>query len=533
MRNAESVAELDADIVVCGGGLGGCAAALAAAQMGRSLVLTEETPWLGGQLSSQGVPPDENHWIESFGGTRSYQEFRTRIRAYYRRNYPMTGRAMRDPLLNPGNAWVSRIAHEPRVAVAVLWEMLAPYIHSGKVRLLLEHKPVAAEVDGDEIRSMTLQDLRSGALRTLRGKLFLDATELGDALPLTGTEYVTGAESHADTGEPHAPLGPPRPLNMQAITHCFIVDYVAGRDATIDRPEAYDFWRSFVPDLTPNWPGKLLSWSYTQPRTGTPINGGILGPPQGTTDLWRYRRLIDPHNFEPGFYNGDVVVINWPQNDYFLGPIIECSEEEREAHLAGAKQLSLSLLYWLQTEAPRPDGGVGYPGLRLRTDAFGTEDGLALYPYVRESRRIKARFTILEQHVSREVRGHHGAQPFDDSVGIGHYQIDLHPSTGGDNYIDFPACPFQIPLGSLIPVRMRNLLAAGKNLGVTHVTNGCYRLHPVEWNVGEAAGYAAALCCEKGFTPEALIEPARLNDLQRLLERAGVRLEWPTLGPRD
>ncbi|SIB81556.1 FAD dependent oxidoreductase [Mycobacteroides abscessus subsp. abscessus] len=68
-------------------------------------------------------------------------------------------------------------------------------------------------------------------------------------------------------------------------------------------------------------------------------------------------------------------------------------EEERKKHLEGARQLSLSLLYWMQTEAPRPDGGQGYKGLRLRPDVTGTDDGLAMYPYIRESRRIKAEFT--------------------------------------------------------------------------------------------------------------------------------------------
>ena len=77
---------------------------------------------------------------------------------------------------------------------------------------------------------------------------------------------------------------------------------------------------------------------------------------------------------------------------------------------------------------------------------------------------------------------------FADSVGVGSYRIDLHPSTGGMNYIDISSLPFQIPLGALIPRRIENLLPACKNLGTTHITNGCYRLHPVEWAIGEAAG---------------------------------------------
>ncbi|MEO1972273.1 MAG: FAD-dependent oxidoreductase, partial [Pirellulaceae bacterium] len=114
-----------------------------------------------------------------------------------------------------------------------------------------------------------------------------------------------------------------------------------------------------------------------------------------------------------------------------------------------------SLMYWLQTEAHRLDGGVGFPELRLRPDIVGTEDGLAKYPYVRESRRIRACFTVLEEHVGAEQRasitGKSGnelkAASFPDSVGVGSYAIDLHPSTGGDNYIDFATLPFQVPLG--------------------------------------------------------------------------------------
>jgi hypothetical protein len=120
------------------------------------------------------------------------------------------------------------------------------------------------------------------------------------------------------------------------------------------------------------------------------------------------------------------------------------------------------------------------------------------------------------------------AEVFADSVGIGSYAIDLHPSSGGDNYIDFGALPFQIPLGSLIPVRMENLLPACKNLGVTHLTNGCYRLHPVEWNIGEAAGALAAHCLATRRAPRQVRNTAaHLADFQRELQAQGMPLAWP------
>jgi hypothetical protein len=108
------------------------------------------------------------------------------------------------------------------------------------------------------------------------------------------------------------------------------------------------------------------------------------------------------------------------------------------------------------------------------------------------------------------------------------YRIDLHPSTGGDNYIDIGASPFQIPVGALIPRRLRNLIAAGKDIGTTHITNGCYRLHPVEWNIGEVAGLLAAYCLETGKEPSQIRSGgSELQAFQRLLVGHGIELDWP------
>jgi hypothetical protein len=530
--------ELRADLVIVGGSLGGCAAALAALRGGLSVILTEEAAWIGGQLTSQAVPPDEHRWIETHGANRSYRELRSRIRDYYRRNYPLTESARNNRRLNPGNGSVSRLCHEPRVALSVLRDWLAPYASGGRLTLLTRHRPVSADVDGDRLRAVTVRSLDSGNPRTLTAPYFIDASELGDLLPLTGTEFVNGAEAKSETGELHA-AEQADPDNHQAFTICFPVEYRPGEDHTIDTPREYGFWKNFVPEMTPPWPGKLLDLTYTHPKSGEPRKLGFnpeLGPFDGAINLWLYRRIADAKNFEPGTYAGDISLVNWPQNDYFLGNLIGVTDEQREEHIRRAKQLSLSLMYWLQTAVPRIDGGQGYPGLRLRGDLVGTEDGLAMSPYVRESRRIKALFTVLEQHVGREQRamitGQSGpglrAADFPDSVGVGYYSIDLHPSTGGDNYIDFLALPFQIPLGALIPQRMENLLAGCKNLGVTHLTEGCYRLHPVEWGIGEAAGCLAVHALENRISPRAVREsPRRLAEFQQRIQSEGVEIAWP------
>ena len=104
-------------------------------------------------------------------------------------------------------------------------------------------------------------------------------------------------------------------------------------------------------------------------------------------------------------------------------------------------------------------------------------------PYIRESRRIRAEFTVTGNHVGTDARNGACAEKFDDSVGIGCYRIDLHPSTSGRNYIDISSLLFQIPLGVMIPIRLENLIPTNKNIGTTHITNGCYQLHPVEWSL--------------------------------------------------
>jgi hypothetical protein len=523
--------ELKADIAVIGGGTGGCAAVLGALRTGRKVVMTEECRWIGGQLTAQMVPPDEHPWIEQFGATRTYRRYRELVREHYRRNFPLTAEAHARTPFNPGGGSVSGLTHEPWVSLAVLEGMLAPYIASGQLLLLREFRPIKVDEQGDRFRAVTVEHVNEKHRVTVEAPYFIDATEQGDLLALSSCEHVTGFESRRETGEPAAPAEA-QPNNIQAPTVCFAMSYHDGEDHTIERPRDYGFWRDYVPQLEPSWPGKLLSWAYSNPVTLEPRelrfdpreDAGVAGQP---LNLWLYRRIRRKANYAGLAGDADITLVNWPQNDYWLG------EREGRSWLDNAKQLSLSLLYWMQTEAPRADGGQGWKGLKLRHDQSGTEDGLAMYPYIRESRRIRAEFTVVQQHVATDLRPTKEAERFGDSVGVGSYRIDLHPSTGGDNYIDVSSLPFQIPLGALIPRRVENLLAGAKNLGVTHITNGCYRLHPVEWNIGESAGMVAAEALKTGEPPRMIRkDPKRLEALQSQLRSAGIETDWPRLSPR-
>ncbi|WP_231954945.1 FAD-dependent oxidoreductase [Occultella aeris] len=210
------------------------------------MVMTEEYAWLGGQLMSRAVPPDEHPWIEMFGATRGYRHLRDRIRGYYRANYPLT-----DPL----------------------------------------------------------RDVHTGAEHTVEASYVIDATKTGDLLPLTGTEYTVRAEPQSQTGEPSAPaVANP---DIQALGYCFAVDHVDG-DHTIDRPEAYEHWRSVRPEF---WGAPLLSFSAPNPRTLEPLARLFDPSPvddvravdadrskqDGDVNPWMFRRIVAHETFAPGY----------------------------------------------------------------------------------------------------------------------------------------------------------------------------------------------------------------------------------------
>jgi hypothetical protein len=520
-----------AEVLIIGASLGGVAAALAAVRMGRTVVLTEETAWIGGQATTQGIPLDEHPWAEDYGRTRSYADLRSGVRAYYRRHYPLIPAARSDRTLNPGAGWVSKLCFEPRVGLAVLYEMLAPHLAAGRLAILPRHRPVAAERDGDLIRAVTVADETTGERRTLTAPYIIDGTELGDLLELAGVESVVGAESRAETGEPLALDGPANPREQMVFTHVFALEHRPGEEHVIARPRDYAFWRGAqssrgagpkfaIPDLL----------GARQDHFGRPVKPGAY-----VTSTWSFRRILCRGNFEPGAFPSDLTVAIWHANEYHLGPLCGVSAEERRRHLEAARQLSLSVVHWLQTEAPNPaTGGRGYPGLRPRGDVFGTTDGLAQYPYIREARRLRAEFTVLEQHFRTDSPGNAaGPVKYADSVGLSGYRIDIHrPAREGGGSITEVAHGKhwlqQIPLGALIPVRVENLLPAGKNLGVTAVTNGAFRVHPTEWNIGEAAGALAAFCLQRNLRPRQVRNtPALLADFQRELVRQGVELDWP------
>ena len=510
------------DVVVVGASLGGIMSAYSLLKQNHKVLLIEETDWIGGQLTAQGVPSDEHIFIEKTGATQTYRLYREKVRDYYRNHREIKDEYKQKQVFNPGGGWVSKNAHEPVLAHKLLNQMLQEYVDSNQLDIWLKAKVIKSKFTEELIENVTV--MYQNEIHVVNAKYFVDGTDNGDLLPITKTEYVTGAESFDEHHEPHAPKES-APFDMQPITWVAAIEYEEGGHNRIKKPAMYEFYKHY--QMPFNEP--ILSWYAAGLEQGTKRLFSLFSSKnskfENTPPMFSYRQILNPHIFKNGKDLNKITLLNWPQNDYIFGNIIE--NNDIEFHKYAAKQLTLSLIYWLQTEAERCDGkGFGYPEIKPSIGTLGTSDGLAKAPYIRESRRIKALYTIKEQDISKKYAKK--IPKYEDSIGIGLYHIDLHMTTESKSYFFDETWPFEIPLGSLIPQKKKNLIAACKNIGTTHVTNGCYRLHPVEWNIGESAGFAVSYCINNNINLHELYKHKNhVKKLQELLKNHGIKLSWP------
>ena len=519
------------DIVIVGASFGGVAAALAAAESTlKRVALIERSNWIGGQATAQGLTRwDESvdyvAWPITYGSSRSYRALKTAIGSWYRRYTTLARDA--DPIyFNPGNIERGQpFAADPHVVQAVMLDLLEAH-HKARLDVLLNTKVVGANVGNGVLEGLTVESV--GRKREITAAIFLDATDLGELLPLCNIGWSIGAESKADTGEPGAG-NVAVPSYVQPITVPIALERRPDNERhLIERPAIY------TDQLT-----RDQDFAIVSNRNGD--IGGLFTcppPPPGTSTepMWDYRRYIDQRNFNDAGYECDRSTINVGSNDYQYASIPTKDPETDQHTVDMARAVSIAYVFWLQNQAPHDEDAsiLGYPNLMIRKDAFGTTDGTAPQPYIRESRRIsKPLVRVVESDIAQTNALARAPKNYSDSCGIGYYGMDVHkiylqpPLGPGTPWYGAAASPFQIPLGALIASDIRNVLASCKNIGTTHITSGAYRVHPSEWAVGEAAGTLAAYCVNQGLTPAQVRgDSTHLAALQLMLLQRGVPIFW-------
>lgn len=436
--------ETEVDVLIIGGGASGSTAGIQAARMGSTTLIVEEHEWLGGALTSAGVSCIDGCYNLPGG---LFGEFRNALIKYYGSEDVMH------------TAWVSTLAAEPSAMNEVLKKMVA-----AEKSLSVWNNSSVKSITSSQHGWIVKID-KAGEQLSIRTKVLIDGTELGDVAKLCKVKYDIGMEARGISGESIAPE-----MNndiVQDITYVAILkDY--GKDVTIPRPDNYDpsmfYCTCKRPECTnPREPDRV--WDCNQ--------------------MMQYGRL--PNN---------KYMINWPieGNDFYVN-LIEMSPTERESALEKAKNFTMCYVYYLQTE-------LGYNTLGLADDEYPTADKLPFIPYHRESRRIhgKVRFTL--NHITEPYN-----QPeklYRTCIAVGDYPVDHHHAryqglTELPNLYFYPVPSFGLPLGTLLPEDVENLIVTEKSISVSNLANGTTRVQPVLMQIGQAAGALAALAVQGGM----------------------------------
>lgn len=525
------------DVLVVGGGLGGVAAAEAAASDGASVIIVEPTSVLGGQLTSQLVPvPDENQYVGRVKGasTDRYRALRDDVRAIYAAKPGIRKQAAN----NIGQCWVSPVSGLPSVWSQAIEARLSPFVQNGRLKhTYLRHqlRRIVRYSGNGDINYVEIVNLEDGHVRRIAPKMVVDATEDGSAAYLAGCPTRIGQEAATVFNEPLAPTVD-HPDWVQSFTYGFLLRWEMDPEKqkpAIQPPVEYEtFKKQGEYTLDYVYRGNGIE-AYSVPYgvlaaiTHTSVAGTRTYQP-----FWTYRRLEAASSFTGGKSpQGDIALINWRGNDFHMESYIDKPLDDQVRILKRGRDFAIGFLYWLQTECPRDDGqGKGYPELQPFTatdEPLVDEQGVALHPYVRESRRIIALEMLTSRHMEAISVDKRWGTEFADSIGCAHYAIDIHPSANEPHLLQ-TVVPYHIPLGALIPVSgPRNLVAGAKNFGASRLALASARMHPSEWLVGEVAGMLAAMSTRKDIHPARLrASDAHRNEFLEQISAAGITRYW-------
>ena len=461
---AQPKPDVETDVLIIGGGVGGTAAAIQSARTGAKTLLVEPSPWLGGMLTAAGVGcTDGNHKLPS----GIWNELREAAYKHYGTRNLATG-------------WVSNFNIEPHVgdsifkALAGAEKNLTIWYNTNIFGINMGKQSQGQQV----ISSFTV--LKSGEKPvTIKAKIYVDATDLGDVLAMAGANFDVGLEADAKSGDSmgikkNAPI-------IQDLTYAAILkDYGKGADKTIAMPANY---------LASEFDCACNSFCSDKKKLYSNVDA---------------QKMLDYGKLPNGKY-----MINWPSrgNDFYTN-IINRNAGERAKALDSAKQKTLRFIYFIQTQ-------LGYKNLGLADDEFTSDDKLPYIAYHREGRRVKglSRLTIPQiQNPYNEKL----APLYRTGISVGDYPIDHHHREFGANFpeIKFPPVPsYNVPAGSLISKNVANLVVCDKGISVSNGANGTTRLQPVVMLTGQAAGVIAAQAALQKKQPASLSVRAIQNEL--------------------
>ncbi|MDB4087150.1 FAD-dependent oxidoreductase [Flavobacteriaceae bacterium] len=432
-----SCSDTNFDIVVVGGGTSGVASAIQSSRLGSKTLLIEESNWLGGMLTSAGVSAMDGNYKMPSGFLK---EFRDSLVSYY------------GHLDSLKTGWVSNFMFEPSVGNKILKD-----IANQEKNLTILFASTVSEVVKNENFSIKIKERPS----IYKSKILIDATELGDLIPMLNLPYFIGMDS---TNRFNEDIAPDRSNNIiQDLTYTMILkDF--GKNVTITKPKNYNR-QEFI-------------CSYSSGECDKKVK-----------KLWSKEKLISY-----GELPNKKFMINWPinGNDYYTNSI-EMNAEQRILNYEKAKQKSLRFLYFIQTE-------MGFSNLTLDYDQYPTKDGFPLIPYHRESRRSKGKVTLTLNDIKSPYSQQNSI--YRTGIAVGDYPVDHHHGAYS-NYSNLPELDFypvpsySVPIGSLMPENIDNFIVIEKSISVSNLVNGTTRLQPVVMQIGQASGILASLAIRK------------------------------------
>jgi FAD dependent oxidoreductase len=504
--------ELITDVLVVGGGAGGTAAAIQAARRGAKTILVSEFSWLGGMLTSAGVSVPDGNELAAFQ-TGIWGGFLQALRQR-----------------QPGgldNSWVSFFSYDPRIGASIF----ADWVNElENLQWISGEVPLEVLKEGNTITGARFSNF------TVKAKIVIDGTELGDLLALGEIPYRWGWEWRSQWDEPSAPIAPnsmTEKYPVQSPTWVVLMQDFGEKLAPIIpaapnyNPELFKgAWENYGAKSFMNYgclPGGLfmMNWPICGNDYGENLSR-LIESKQARQEymqeaIWHSQNFAHyiQNNISPHYGLADDNIFPQQNQNLIFPQLISfliASELENHAKAAIAKR---------GTECHRRkeeiilnhSGANGFDTIQTsdQNQKQNSNSAFALQPYYRESRRLIGLTTIREQDILPIPNGT-VAKLHADAIAIGNYANDHH-YPGFDFKLQpksirwggrWTGTPFTIPYGALVPINTDGLLVCEKNISVSHIANGATRLQPVVLGIGQAAGMAAALCVELNCQPRDL-----------------------------